>query len=101
MIKKLSNIIYLSILLLVFGSCNAEKVQIPGHSYSDVRMELPQRGETMDNIRFKFGNPMKERFPVGNPPITQWEYEGFNVFFEHQHVIHAINLDTLIMPSYN
>ena len=25
-----------------------------------------------------------------HPPITRWDYEGFSVYFEHQHVIHAV-----------
>lgn len=98
--KNATKLIYLSLLLLVFASSNAEQLQIPGHLVSDSRMELPQRGDTMNSILVKFGNPIKEKVPVGIPPITQWEYSGFNVFFEHQHVIHAINLDTLILPSY-
>ena len=99
--KAISNLIYLSIFSVVFSLSHAEQVKIPGHSYSDSIMELPQRGASMDTVRFKFGNPIKELFPVGNPPITQWEYNGFNVFFEYQHVIHAINLETLILPKFN
>ena len=28
--------------------------------------------------------------PSGKPPITRWDYDGFSVYFEHQHVIHAV-----------
>ncbi len=99
--KTLRNLIYLLLLLPFSTVCYAELVKIPGHIPSNNSMKLPQRGETMNNIRVKFGNPINEHFPVGNPPITQWEYNGFNVFFEYQHVIHAINLKTLIMPTSN
>ena len=27
---------------------------------------------------------------VGNPPISRWEYPGFVVYFEHEHVIHSV-----------
>jgi hypothetical protein len=27
---------------------------------------------------------------VGRPPISRWEYPGFIVYFEHEHVIHAV-----------
>ncbi len=101
MLKTTLKLIYLFVFSLVFSISHAEQVKIPGHSDSDIIMELPKKGDTMDNIRFKFGNPNNERFPVGNPPITQWEYNGFSVFFEHQHVIHAINLETLILPQFN
>lgn len=99
--KTLLNSFYIALISLYFTPALAETIKIPGHVESNIQLELPKRGDTMDNIRFKFGNPNKELFPVGNPPITQWQYEGFNVYFEHQHVIHAINLDTLIMPNYN
>jgi len=99
--KALFNTLYLALLLAISTFSQAEEIKIPGHMASDTTMELPQRGKTMDTIRAQFGNPNNEHFPVGNPPITQWEYDGFNVFFEYQHVIHAINLDTLIMPKSN
>lgn len=88
-----------SLLCALSHSSYADNVLIPGHVASEINMELPQRGTSMDNVRYKFGNPNQEKLPVGNPPITQWEYDGFNVFFEHQHVIHAVNLETLIMPQ--
>ena len=27
---------------------------------------------------------------VGKPPISRWEYPGFVVYFEHDHVIHSV-----------
>jgi len=27
---------------------------------------------------------------VGKPPISRWEYPGFVVYFEHEHVIHSV-----------
>ncbi len=27
---------------------------------------------------------------VGEPPITRWKYPGFEVYFEHQLVIHTV-----------
>ena len=77
MMKTLLNLVYLSLLMPIFTLSYADQVKIPGHMVSNNVMELPQRGETMNNIRFKFGNPVNERFPVGNPPITQWQYDGF------------------------
>ncbi len=99
MIKAPLILIYLVLLASFSLVSHAEQIKIPGHTLDSMPMELPQRGDNMDKVRMKFGNPNNERFPVGNPPITQWEYDGFNVFFEHQYVIHAINLNTLIMPT--
>ncbi len=53
-------------------------------------VERPVRGMTMDAVRSRFGAPGEERGPVGDPPITQWVYPGFVVYFEYQRVIHAV-----------
>lgn len=52
--------------------------------------DLPRRGASMAHVRERFGSPADTREPVGEPPITRWEYEGFTVFFEHDHVVHTV-----------
>jgi hypothetical protein len=52
--------------------------------------ELPARGMTMDRVQSRFGAPLHAVAPVGDPPITRWEYTDFVVFFEHRHVIHSV-----------
>ncbi len=50
----------------------------------------PTRGMTMAHVERRFGAP-RERFnAVGDPPISRWEYEGYTVYFEHQHVLHSV-----------
>ncbi len=51
---------------------------------------LPARGMTMAGVENSFGRPAARRAPVGQPPITRWEYPGFVVYFEYQHVVHAV-----------
>jgi len=41
----------------------------------------PHRGMTMDEVRQQFGEPMESRGPVGDPPITTWNYGDFIVVF--------------------
>ncbi len=53
-------------------------------------MPRPHRGMTMDAVRREFGDPVTEHPPVGDPPITRWDYGPFSVFFEHQYVIHSV-----------
>ena len=55
---------------------------------SDV--QAPTRGMTMDQVAVKFGAPVSKTPPVGKPPISRWEYPGFVVYFEHEHVIHSV-----------
>jgi len=50
----------------------------------------PGRGMSMDRVSAGWGQPSSTSGPVGQPPITRWEYADFVVFFEHSHVIHAV-----------
>ncbi len=51
---------------------------------------LPSRGMTMAQVEKSHGAPEVRRSPVGDPPITRWEYSGFVVYFEYRHVIHSV-----------
>jgi hypothetical protein len=50
----------------------------------------PARGMTMSQVASKFGAPVTKVPAVGNPPISRWEYPGFVVYFERDHVIHSV-----------
>jgi hypothetical protein len=52
--------------------------------------ERPTRGMTMATVERRWGEPGARTPAVGAPPITRWEYPGFIVFFEYQHVVHAV-----------
>lgn len=52
--------------------------------------ERPSRGMTMARVESRFGAPSAKGTPVGEPPITRWDYPGFVVYFEYDHVIHAV-----------
>ncbi len=54
----------------------------------------PTRGMTMDQVLAKFGAPVSKEPPVGKPPISRWEYRGFVVYFESNHVIHSVAADS-------
>ncbi len=56
---------------------------------------MPTRGMNMTLVRKHFGQPEKIVNPVGDPPISRWIYDGFIVYFERNHVIHAI------VPTHN
>ena len=51
----------------------------------------PTRGMTQQAVEASYGAPQNMRAPVGDPPITRWEYAGFVVFFEYDKVIHAVS----------
>ncbi len=50
----------------------------------------PARGATMARVERDFGAPARRDGPVGEPPITRWDYADFSVYFEHDRVIHAV-----------
>jgi hypothetical protein len=51
---------------------------------------VPGRGMTMDQVKQQFGEPRRYIPPVGDPPISRWQYDGMVVYFEHQYVIHTV-----------
>lgn len=53
-------------------------------------MRTPRRGEHMDSVRSRFGEPEARQGPVGKPPITRWQYPQFVVVFEGQSVIDSV-----------
>ncbi len=54
---------------------------------------MPVRGMSMAEVARHFGAPVKKSAAVGQPPISQWHYDGFVVYFEYSHVIHALATD--------
>ena len=78
-----------ALLLLALGSANAQNLRMDGMSAeaADVR---PTRGMSQTSVRSKYGSPEAVRSPVGDPPITRWEYRDFVVYFEYDKVIHSV-----------
>jgi hypothetical protein len=52
--------------------------------------EMPAKGSTMSAVETRFGAPATRHAAVGEPPITRWDYDGFSVYFEYQHVVHSV-----------
>ncbi|PLY16034.1 MAG: hypothetical protein C0631_05275 [Sedimenticola sp.] len=50
----------------------------------------PKRGQKMDSVRGRFGDPKQEIPWVGEPPISRWVYDNFTVYFEHEYVINTV-----------
>ena len=93
----------LFLLLVTIGfivtPASATELTIPGHSENGQRQVMPDRGISMDSVLSEFGEPDERFGPVGDPPITEWVYGTFRVYFENEIVLHSIDLNTLIMPQ--
>jgi hypothetical protein len=61
-----------------------------GVAVKESDVDAPSRGMTMTQVASKFGAPVTKVPAVGNPPISRWEYPGFVVYFERDHVIHSV-----------
>lgn len=77
--------------LLAGGLAEAEVITVDnGIAVKQSDVPTPTRGMTMDQVAGKFGAPALKTPAVGQPPISRWEYPGFIVYFEHDHVIHSV-----------
>jgi len=85
--SKLRTITLIALFLVAFGTANAQTLKMDGASGVDAR---PTRGMSQTRVQSKYGSPTSVRSPVGNPPITRWEYQDFIVYFEFDKVIHAV-----------
>ena len=50
-------------------------------------MNLPVNGMSQADVRARFGDPEASHAPVGDPPITRWDYSGWSVYFEYDKVL--------------
>jgi hypothetical protein len=73
------------------AAARAETIAVDnGIAVKESDVATPARGMTMDQVATKFGAPVSKTPAVGNPPISRWEYPGFVVYFEREHVIHSV-----------
>jgi hypothetical protein len=80
----------LAFALLATGPA-ADELRIPvGSQPNPEGKALPPKGMPMQGVRAGWGEPELARDPVGQPPITRWDYAGFSVYFEYEHVVHAV-----------
>ena len=52
--------------------------------------QRPVRGMSMASVEARYGAPTTREGAVGDPPISRWDYPAFVVYFEYDHVIHAV-----------
>ncbi len=77
--------------VVIAGPGNAETISVgDGIAVRESTVERPGRGQTMETVQARFGQPANRHAAVGEPPITRWDYADFSVFFEHDKVIHAV-----------
>jgi len=86
-----------------FATPQLARAAPPGHGDSllihrvqqEQRMNLPHRGLSMGQVEKGWGAPLRKLSPRGgdsrkHPVINRWDYAKFIVYFERNHVIHAV-----------
>jgi len=77
--------------VLASSLAGAETIAVDsGIAVKESDVVTPARGMSMDQVATKFGAPVTKVPAVGKPPISRWEYPGFVVYFEANHVIHSV-----------
>jgi hypothetical protein len=79
-------------LLLASSGITAEEVRMSVKSQvqKSLQENLPRHGMSESSVRNGWGEPQSVTGPVGEPPIYQWHYEDFVVYFEGNRVIHSV-----------
>ena len=85
----LPKIALLALLGGFFTAANADTLQMDGTAAA-AEDGRPTRGMTQARVESKYGAPDSKVAPVGDPPISRWEYENMVVYFEYDRVIHAV-----------
>jgi hypothetical protein len=96
---SLSKNILFTLLIFICAGVQADKLAIPGHYQSNSVTVMPKRGSSMEQVLADFGEPERRIPAVGEPPISEWDYGDFRVYFEYRTVLHSVDLTTMIMPK--
>jgi len=89
-LAALTTSLLLALMLGMGSAAHAESLDMDTGNAMLTGGDRPARGMTMQKVQADWGQPAMRRAPVGEPPITRWEYPEFVVYFEHNRVIHAV-----------
>ncbi len=70
----------------------AQNLEMTNPPAASATVATPGRGQSMAQVELQFGAPTERFAPVGQPPITRWVYADKIVYFEYDHVVHAVTL---------
>jgi hypothetical protein len=78
-------------LMVFFGAAaaNADVLLIEEVRQAE-SMAVPENGSSMAEVETRFGSPESKDGPVGDPPITQWVYDRWSVYFEYDKVLFTV-----------
>ena len=71
-------------------SAETIKVPIGQQTHQNNEISRPKRGMKKQQVLEEFGQPIIKSEARGTPPISNWKYTDFVVYFEYDHVIHSV-----------
>jgi len=80
----------LALCLLLAPLANAEVLAVDTTVAAGDAVQTPPRGATQASVTSRYGEPRQRVAAVGQPPISRWVYDSFTVYFEGDHVVHAV-----------
>ena len=87
--KQIKNIIVVGILFFMTSVVSANTLLIRTVE-KNASVDRPDRGMTTAQVESQYGKPVKKYTAIGEPPISKWTYSNITVYFEHDHVVHAV-----------
>ena len=72
------------------SATSAQNLEMVPPPAAEATVATPARGTSMAQVERQFGAPAERYAAVGQPPITRWVYADKVVYFEYEHVVHAV-----------
>lgn len=66
------------------------KISVSKQSPELQSISRPHNGMDKSSVEQIFGSPQAINGPIGTPPISNWVYEQFIVYFEGNTVLHSV-----------
>lgn len=73
-----------------FSQADTLEISVSKQSPELQSVSRPHTGMTKSSVEQIFGSPQTRGGPIGEPPISNWSYPQFTVYFESDTVLHSV-----------
>jgi hypothetical protein len=88
--RNIRSYLVLALSLALSGGNACAETLVVDSVHTNANLARPGNGVTMDSVLATYGEPAHRAGPVGEPPISTWDYTSFVVYFENDRVIHSV-----------